>query len=474
MTAPSVAAVPGTSQQGRRRYVPAPALPVRQLAGVGLAMLAAVAIEVSGRPPGIDPALLLPVVVVAATIVGGLVGGALAGSIGAVYAVLYYAQPAWHGFAGTSTRVAVAVLASALLAWLVGLLRDRIDIARATANHQVQQREDLLSFASRLANEPAESLPDALVIGAAQLLDADMCVLTVLDPPSGRHHVRSLHGTDPAALGVEVLAGVGVTGQALRERRMVVLGGHAQASGVTRLGPRHAGSGKGSSTQVVAAVPGLQAGRVITTLTVGRSANRRPFDADDLAVIEQVVPIVTLAVSGLLARREAEDGSPRDSTTGLYTRAYLDAALEQVLALRRRTAPADRAPLSIIMFDVDSFRLLNERHGRQIGDHVLRAFATLLRQRFRASDVMARVGPDSFLVVLNGANSEVAADAAAQVRRQVRELALSGSRGEPVILSVSAGCALFHDGDLPEVLVRSAEAALETARWSGPGAVVSI
>jgi PleD family two-component response regulator len=76
--------------------------------------------------------------------------------------------------------------------------------------------------------------------------------------------------------------------------------------------------------------------------------------------------------------------------------------------------------------------------------------------------------------VLNGAAAEVAAEAAAQMRRQVRELNLANAQGEPIVISISAGCAVFRDGERPEVLFRSVEAALETARWSGPGAVVSI
>jgi diguanylate cyclase len=213
---------------------------------------------------------------------------------------------------------------------------------------------------------------------------------------------------------------------------------------------------------------------VIATLTVGRSDGRHPFDEDDMAALALVSPVAVLAVSGSLQRLELEQGSPRDAQTGLYNRAYLDAALDQLLALRRRMAPPDRPPLSMIMFDIDSFRLLNDRHGRQVGDAVLRAVSTMLRQRFRASDILARVGPDSFFVVLNGANAEIAADAAAQIRRQVRELNVSNARGEPVIVSISAGCAMFHDGDRPDALFRSVEAALDTARWSGPGAVVSI
>jgi diguanylate cyclase (GGDEF)-like protein len=242
---------------------------------------------------------------------------------------------------------------------------------------------------------------------------------------------------------------VGITGQAIRERRILVGG-------------------------TSAALPATQAGRVIATLTLARSDRKRQFSDADLPALEQILPIFTLAAAGTLARREVDEGSPRDPLTGLYNHAYLDAALSQMLALRRRTPPEERRPLAMVMFDIDSFRMLNERHGRQTGDNVLRAVATLIRQRFRQSDILARIGPDSFFVVLNGATADVAAEAAAQIRSQVRDLNLAGLRGEPVVLSVSAGCATYRDGDQPDALFRSVEAALETARWSGPGAVVSI
>jgi GAF domain-containing protein len=139
-------------------------------------------------------------------------------------------------------------------------------------------------------------------------------------------------------------------------------------------------SGGAQVPHVVAAVPGLQAGRVIATLTVGRSDGARPFDPDERAALEAMAPFFTLAMAGSIARREVEEGSPRDATTGLYNRTYLDAALEQDLALRKRTPRPDRPPLAMVMFDIDSFRLLNERHGRHAGDRALRAIATLLRR----------------------------------------------------------------------------------------------
>lgn len=470
VTARSVETVAEIRSTQRRPDLPATALLFRRFSGLFLAAGLIVVLELTGRLPGLDPALLVPVIVLAATAISGLSGGALAGVVGGLYLVLYYSQPAAAAVPGATPRIVAGLAASVFAAWIASVLRERADTVQARAAVQARQSDDMTAFSTRLANEPPESLPTALVAGAAALLEAEMCVLTVLDPPSGRHFVRAAHGGAGSSVGVEVLPGVGITGQAIRERRLIVAGGQADMGSVSRLNQRLRGR---SSAQTMAAVAGIQAGRVIATLTVGR-AGSTPFSATDRELLEQVGPLVTLAVAGTLARREGEEGSPRDAVTGLYNRAYLDATLEQLMALRRRMTPDQRPPLSMIMFDIDSFGLLNERHGRNVGDQVLRAVATLLRQRFRASDIMARVGADSFFIVLNGAGVDIASEAAAHIRRQVRELNVANASGEPVVVSVSAGCAVFHDGEKPEALFRSVEAALETARWSGPGAVVSI
>ncbi len=480
MTAPSHAVVPETAvaetgHEGRRWPLPVAAPTLPQLAGVGFVLVLITVLETLRRPAGMDPSVLVPVLVVAATVVGGFVGGALAAVAGAAYVVVYSSQPELVGPPGAGARVATTVIASAVAVWLTGMLRDRHEQARTAAAFQQELGERIQAFTLTLANQAEEHMPDALVRGASQLLDTDMAVLTLLDPQSGRHFVRAVHGGGAAAMGVEVIPGVGVTGQAIRERRTVVAASRRPDRVRARAKRRTARSGSSSrAPQVVAALPAMQQGRVIATLTVGRSDADHPFDESDMAVLNLVTPVVTLAVSSQLQRQEMENGSPRDPQTGLYNRPYLEAALEQLIALRRRTEPADRPPLSVIMFDIDSFGQLNQRHGRQAGDAVLRGVATILRQRFRASDILARVGPDSFFAVLNGADADVAAEAAAQIRRQVRELNVPNSRGEPIVVSISAGCAVFHDGDSGAGLFRSVEAALDTARWSGPGAVVSI
>ncbi|HUP82878.1 MAG TPA: sensor domain-containing diguanylate cyclase [Candidatus Limnocylindria bacterium] len=450
MTTPSIAQAPKTEQSaaGGRFALPA-FLPARPLAAFAMAAGMVVAVELTGRSVGLEPAMLLPLVVGASAFIGGLTAAFVAGGVGGAYTVLYYSQPAWAGNAAGMGHSVATITAAALAAWLVLRLRDRIDAYRASEVAQANFVERVIALTDRLAHEPFDSMPDLLAMSAASLLDADMAVLTILDPPTGRHFVRAVYGSSGSALGVEVLPGVGITGQAIRQRQVILAG-------------------------TAAALPALQAGRVIATITFGRNERKHPFGEGERRLLEGILPVVTLAAAGTLARREGDEGTPRDGMTGLFNHAYLDAALDQLLALRRRAAPEERVPLAMLMFDVDSFRSVNERYSRQVGDNVLRAVATLIRQRFRASDIVARVGPDSFFVVLNGATPEIASEAAAQIRRQVRELNMFGMRGEPVVVSISAGVAMYRDGDQAEALFKSVEAALETARWSGQSAVVSI
>ena len=441
-----------TSEQ-RRRLVPPSALLYRRVSGLIFVGVLVAAIELLGKPQALDPALLVPVAVLAGTAIGGLWSGILAAAVGGAYLVLFYAQPGVAASAGGMARVVGSLLASGASIWIATYMGDRGRSEREAAAAAARRSNLVSSFAARLANELPEQLPTALASGVADLLRADMAVLTVLDPPSGRQFVCAARGSGSSAVGVEVVPGVGITGQAIRDQRLVVASG-ADTLSFDGLNRRL----RGRSAASMAAVACVQAGRVIASLTVGRS-DGSSFSRDDQRLLEAIASIVTLAVSGSLVKPEIAQET-RDHLTGLYNRAYLDTVFEQILAWRRRTQPEKRPPMTGILFDIDGFAGINDLHGRLVGDAVLRAVATLLRQRFRASDVVARVGADSFFALLSSATIADAAQVAAQISRQAHELRISAVSGEQVPVLISSGCAAFHDGEKPETLYRSAEAAL--------------
>jgi diguanylate cyclase (GGDEF)-like protein len=425
-----------------------------------------------------DPALVAVLAVAIAGTLAGVRAATLAAVIGLVAVILVPTPLADPGVIRLLVTASGLALAVALTTGMAAPMQRRTP----SADRSGPAGDLVETFASGLGDERPEQLPDLILQRVAGMVNGEMAALTILDPRTGRHHVRAVRGTTRAALGVEVLPGVGIAGQAMRDRQLVANGRQAAPSPLRSLltrfplpGGAASPADAGARGAPAMAVPMLHGGVVVATITVGRRRDARPFTAAERQLIERVAPQAGLAVANAMLRQQLNEASLIDPLTGLYNRAFLDATLSQLLALRRRAPAADRQPLSLVLFDVDGFVALNEQHGEAAGDEVLRSVAALLQARFRASDTIARVGGDGFFVVLDSADTGQAMEAAAQIRAQVRQLALVDQAGAPIRISVSAGVAMFRDEVARgETLVRTVEAALDTARWSAPGSIVAV
>jgi len=159
----------------------------------------------------------------------------------------------------------------------------------------------------------------------------------------------------------------------------------------------------------------------------------------------------------------------RDPLTGLFNRRYLDESLERELSRAKR----DNLPLSLLMIDIDHFKRLNDTHGHQAGDEVLKRLGELIRHGARRADLPCRYGGEEFLLVLPNVSSEIAADRAEKWRQAFEQERIGF--GDKLVLSatVSVGVATYPtDGENCEALVRSADQALYTAKHSGRNCIV--
>ena len=154
-----------------------------------------------------------------------------------------------------------------------------------------------------------------------------------------------------------------------------------------------------------------------------------------------------------------------DPLTGLFNRRALEQALEQEVTRQKRS----RRPFSLMMIDVDHFKMLNDAHGHATGDVVLKGIADAIQQTLRASDIVARVGGEEFVVLLLDTELPHADTAADKVRLSVREQTFDGGSTQPGgRVTVSVGVASWpRHGDTAEAVLAAADKALYAAKAAG-------
>jgi diguanylate cyclase (GGDEF)-like protein/PAS domain S-box-containing protein len=180
---------------------------------------------------------------------------------------------------------------------------------------------------------------------------------------------------------------------------------------------------------------------------------------------------VVASFKDITDRKRAEEAlarlATRDGLTGLFNRRRFDDALQQEWLRARR----DRTPLSVVMSDVDHFKLFNDTYGHQAGDACLRQVAEALQSRVRRpADLAARYGGEEFVVLLPSTPREGALVVAEALRAAVVALGipLARSTAGPVV-TVSLGCATQAPGtdEPPAALLERADRALYEAKHAG-------
>lgn len=158
----------------------------------------------------------------------------------------------------------------------------------------------------------------------------------------------------------------------------------------------------------------------------------------------------------------------RDPLTGLFNRRALEERARREVLLAQRTG----RPLSLILFDVDDFKAINDTHGHKAGDRVLQALARAIGQDVRGHDMVARYGGEEFLVLLPDTGGDRAAELAERLRQALRGLELS-ENGQPVPVAASFGVAALGEPEEEwDGLVVAADRALYRAKQAGKNRVV--
>ena len=230
------------------------------------------------------------------------------------------------------------------------------------------------------------------------------------------------------------------------------------------------------STSTIALLPLARNMELIGSLNLASHHSDRfePNSGSDF--LQRLASIVTVCLNNTCNQERLKKIGLTDTLTGVNNRRFYDQRLSEEVGRAQR----DNLVISCLFFDVDFFKLVNDNHGHNEGDMILREVATLIRMNLRTSDVIARYGGEEFSAILNNTDGEKAAEIAERIRVSIAEREYKLANGKTIHVTISIGVSTIHAGNykidvnqLSQQLVKDADACLYKAKANGRNCVIT-
>jgi len=221
-------------------------------------------------------------------------------------------------------------------------------------------------------------------------------------------------------------------------------------------------------TQSILAVPLVFQGQTLGVLELVSPEGAEPYTAEQLERLSPFADLAAVALANARSHARVQELTVQDDCTGLYNARHLHETLEQEVRRHQRYG----RPASLIFFDMDHFKQVNDTHGHQIGTRLLQEVGELLRASLREVDVPVRYGGDEFVVLLPETDLAGARVAALRLWQRIREQRFLSGEGLDRHLTCSLGFASLPDQASDAAgLLKAADIAMYEAKQAGRDAV---
>lgn len=287
-----------------------------------------------------------------------------------------------------------------------------------------------------------------------ELLQPRSCSLLLIDGSTGELVFELAVGQGSERLrGVRLKQDEGIAGWSVTHKESVLV---ADVTKDLRFASRVDDISR-QQTQSIIAVPIIARGSVLGVIELVNGLVDRPFVASDVHLVEMLAEFAAIGIDNARSYKRVEELTILDEHTALYNARFLHRTLETEVERARRFSH----PLSLIFFDLDHFKDVNDTHGHAAGTALLMEVGDLVVGSLRTVDVPVRYGGDEFVVVLPETLKKAAVDVASRLQQALGRYEFLREKGLAVHVTGSFGVATFpDDAQTAEDLLRKADQAM--------------
>lgn len=190
------------------------------------------------------------------------------------------------------------------------------------------------------------------------------------------------------------------------------------------------------------------------------------FDTEGARFMEIICNQISMAIENAKLYEKVNIMANTDFLTSLYNRTYFFNCFGKMLA----NIPDDRT-LALAMFDIDDFKIVNDKHGHDAGDAVLKGMTCIIKKMIRKDDVFARYGGEEFILVMQNISGETGIERINNIRQTIQDTTFNHN-GISLSITVSIGVAFYEKQDTQDTLIKKADLALYKAKRSGKNRIV--
>ena len=195
------------------------------------------------------------------------------------------------------------------------------------------------------------------------------------------------------------------------------------------------------------------------------------FSSQDIYLFDKITRQISSIIDKTIIFHKAKELAYCDALTGIFNRRYFDQRYQREILRAKRY----NRTLSVLMIDIDHFKIFNDTNGHLLGDLILKKVSSLLENNLRRADVLCRYGGEEFVVILPEIDLEHAEFVAGKLRKAILAETFKGEKNQPTgKLTISVGVACFpENGEKAEAVLDKADQCLYEAKNAGRNMVVA-